>query len=640
MGFQASGDGGSEPEPVQEYEEIDDDDNDMAGGDPSGSLGQPSPPSPTTAREMVVSPRSQARASTRALGKRRHRETIDADLQLDDAVLLREPNPVPVDMEVQPGLNGRRSRNTPSSEELFRDLPPQQPDQNPEQIPGARNRTIQRCRNREMTTSPVEPTNSALNNGTRSGVGNGKEAPCLDIEVASSAMGEVKMSLKCSVDPSKFRMPALEAVFKLVESKCLRSYKVLPPDFSIRSLMTEICQCVVERNTQSDGAIIGSRSEDGRNRKQIAAEKLLVSNGSESGPVNSTPSQQRHLALSTLRTNHDVMDISKGEEKIRISIVNDFGKEKCPPSFCYIPRNLVFQNALVSMSLAKIGGDDCCADCFGDCLSSPEPCACARQTGGEYAYTLEGLVRPAFIDECVSMNRFPEEHQKVFCETCPLERSRNKASPKPCRSHLVRKFIKECWSKCGCNMQCGNRVVQRGITCNLQVFFTGKGTGWGLRTLDELPKGAFVCEYAGEILTNTELHERVVENMQNDRYVHPILLDAGWCSRKALKEEEALCLDGTFYGNVGRFINHRCCDASLVVVPVEVETPDHHYYHLAFFTSTKVEAFEELTWDYGIDFDAEKQKPVKPFECLCGSRYCRGRRHHPRKRSATAAAAD
>ncbi|KAM0878310.1 hypothetical protein ACQ4PT_034959 [Festuca glaucescens] len=456
----------------------------MADGDPSGSL-PPWPPSPTTARELVVSPRPQARASTRALGKRRHRETIDADLQLEDAVLLREPKhvPVPVDMEVQPGLIGHRSCNASSSEELFRDLPPQQPDQNPKQIPGARNRTIQRCRNREMTTSSVEPTNSALNNGTRSGVGNVQEAPCLDIEVASSAMGEVKMSLKCSVGPSKFRMPALEAVFKMVESKCLRSYKVLPPDFSIRRLMTEICQCVVERNTQSDGAVIGS-----------------------------------------------------------------------------------------SMSLAKIGGEDCCADCFGDCLSSPEPCACARQTGGEYAYTLEGLVRPAFIDECVSMYRLPEEHQKVFCGTCPLERSRNKASPKPCRGHLVRKFIKECWSKCGCNMQCGNRVVQCGITCNLQVFFTGKGTGWGLRTLDELPKGAFVCEYAGEILTNTELHERVVENMQNDRYVHPILLDAGWCSRKVLKEEEALCLDGTFYGNVGRFINHRCCDANLVVVPVEVET--------------------------------------------------------------------
>ena len=78
-----------------------------------------------------------------------------------------------------------------------------------------------------------------------------------------------------------------------------------------------------------------------------------------------------------------------------------------------------------------------------------------------------------------------------------------------------------------------------------------------------MPKGAFVCEYAGEILTNTELHERAVENIQNDRYVHPVLLDAGWCSERVLKDEEALCLDGTFYGNVGRFINHRCALALL-----------------------------------------------------------------------------
>uniref|UniRef100_A0ACD5U3X2 Uncharacterized protein n=1 Tax=Avena sativa TaxID=4498 RepID=A0ACD5U3X2_AVESA len=651
---QANGNGDQEQEPEQE--EIDDIPAEY--GDPSTSLagGPPSPPSPTAEQypattELAISPRPQARALTRTLGKRRHRQTMDAVLQEDDVVFLREPKPEPVDMDasrcrnVQPGLISR-SRRHADSEEMFRGSPPLQPDQNHKQIPGARNRTIRHCRNGEMTTLP-ESTSSTLNNGTEPAVQIVQEAPCLDIGVASSAMGEVKMSLKCSVDPSKFRMPALEAVFKMVEDKCLHSYKVLPPDFSVGSLMTEMCQVfvqlgtehTVDHNTQSDGAGNGSRSEDGTNRKQKAAEELLVSNGLERGPVDLNLAQQQHLPLSTRRTNHDVTDICKGEEKVRISIKDEFGRLKCPPSFYYIPRNAVFENALVDMSLAKIGGEDCCADCFGNCLSSPEPCACARETGGEFAYTLEGLVRPAFIDECVSMNRFPEEHQKVFCETCPFERSRNKGSPEPCRGHLVRKFIKECWSKCGCNMQCGNRVVQRGITSNLQVFFTGKGTGWGLRTLDELPKGAFVCEYVGEILTNTELQERVVENMRNNRFVHPILLDAGWRSKGMLKDEEALCLDGTFYGNVGRFINHRCRDANLAAVPVEVETPDHHYYHLAFFTSAKVEAFEELTWDYGIDFEDEKH-PVKVFECLCGSRYCRGRkRHHPRNRRVIAASA-
>lgn len=325
-----------------------------------------------------------------------------------------------------------------------------------------------------MPTLSAEPASSTMNNGTGSGVGNVQGAPCLDVVVASSPRGDVKMSLKFSIDPSKFHMPDLEAVFKMVENKCLRS-----PDFSIRGLMTEMCQRVVqlgtehtvEHNTQSDIVGNGSLSENGINRKQKAREEPLVSKGSESGPANSTLAQQHHLALSVSRTIHDVTDISKGEENVRISIVDESGREKCPPSFYYMPTNAVFQNALVSMFLAKIGSEDCCPECFGNCLSAPAPCACARETGGEYAYTLDGLVKPAFIDECVSMNRFPEEHHRVFCKTCPLEKSINQASPEPCRGHLVRKFIKECWSKCGCNMQCGNRVVQRGIRCNLQVIF-------------------------------------------------------------------------------------------------------------------------------------------------------------------------
>lgn len=89
------------------------------------------------------------------------------------------------------------------------------------------------------------------------------------------------------------------------------------------------------------------------------------------------------------------------------------------------------------------------------------------------------------------------------------------------------------------------------------MFFTCEGKGWGLRTLEDLPKGAFVCEYAGEVLTNTELYERAIENARNGKHMHQVLLDADWGSKAELRDEEALGLDGTFYGNVGRFINHR-----------------------------------------------------------------------------------
>ncbi|KAJ8431237.1 hypothetical protein Cgig2_028627 [Carnegiea gigantea] len=112
-------------------------------------------------------------------------------------------------------------------------------------------------------------------------------------------------------------------------------------------------------------------------------------------------------------------------------------------------------------------------------------------------------------------------------------------------------------------------------------------------------------------------------------------------------------------------VSCRCSDANLIEVPVEVETPKHYYYHIALFTTRKVDAFEELTWgllllfeflvslnssrsspasrplkiaaehlylklcqelvipsDYGIDFDDNEQH-IKAFRCLCGSKFCR-----------------
>lgn len=90
-----------------------------------------------------------------------------------------------------------------------------------------------------------------------------------------------------------------------------------------------------------------------------------------------------------------------------------------------------------------------------------------------------------------------------------------------------------------------------------QVFFTREGKGWGLRTLDDLPKGVFVCEFVGEILTNKEWHQRKIQSTRSGKRPYPILLDADWGTKANLKDEDALCLDATKYGNVARFINHR-----------------------------------------------------------------------------------
>lgn len=88
---------------------------------------------------------------------------------------------------------------------------------------------------------------------------------------------------------------------------------------------------------------------------------------------------------------------------------------------------------------------------------------------------------------------------------------------------------------------------------------TPEGKGWGIRSLEDLPAGAFVFEYVGEILTNNEMWERnnAVHKNGEGHHTYPITLDSDWGSEANLKDEEALCLDATFFGNVARFLNHR-----------------------------------------------------------------------------------
>ena len=65
---------------------------------------------------------------------------------------------------------------------------------------------------------------------------------------------------------------------------------------------------------------------------------------------------------------------------------------------------------------------------------------------------------------------------------------------------MVKTGIFECNSNCKCDHRCGNRVVQNGLSVRLQLFKT-VGKGWGLRCLDDIAKGTFICTYAGDIIT-------------------------------------------------------------------------------------------------------------------------------------------
>ncbi|XP_047320865.1 probable inactive histone-lysine N-methyltransferase SUVR1 [Impatiens glandulifera] len=442
--------------------------------------------------------------------------------------------------------------------------------------------------------------------------------PCTDLEIAASSSGEVKIYLSCNsaMGRSDFHMPSFDAVLKMVEDKLLRSYNIVDPSFSLKNIMSDMCDCFLEQGTESDNYVVEAFG--------LSKHSDTVGENKENGSENYKSNHQKD----NMSSPHDY-DIAKGHERAVITLVNEVNNE-CPPSFSYIPQNIVFKRANVSFSLPRHGDDK--TACSGNCLSASVPCACGP--GGHCAYTIEGLVKEDFLNECISMNRDPQKNcPQCYCKECPLERFKNEKILEPCKGHSIREFIKECWRKCGCSKKCGNQVVQRGITINLQVFMTPESRGWGLRTLQDLPKGAFVCEYVGEILTNEEFYKRVSARANSEEaHAYHVLLDADWscAAKRILKDEKALCLDSSRYGNISRFINHRCFDPSLVGIPVEVETPNHTYYHLAFFTTREVKAFEELTWDYGIDFDDHEDPTIKAFKCECGSKYCRNIR---RKRS-------
>uniref|UniRef100_A0A7N2L7E7 Histone-lysine N-methyltransferase SUVR4 n=1 Tax=Quercus lobata TaxID=97700 RepID=A0A7N2L7E7_QUELO len=478
-----------------------------------------------------------------------------------------------------------------------------------------------------------------LGNDNDNSVGTGHTSHETDFGIASSSLGEVKILLNCdsALRQMNFRIPKLDSVLKYVEDKYFRSGKIVGPQFSVRMLLKDLCESYLKLGTNSldRSTAVNSSSDviiDVRDASRITGPKKRAfavrtseTDSNRKGSGSSRHINSRNLVHDGNRAFCNILDITKGAEKVKISLVNEVGSEQLP-KFNYIPHNIIYQNANVNISLARIADEDCCEDCSGDCLSSSITCACARETGGEFAYSPQGLLKEEFLSACISMKRAPQDHHFVYCQYCPLERMKNEDMPERCKGHLVRKFIKECWRKCGCDMQCGNRVVQRGITRKLQVFLTPEGKGWGIRTLEDIPKGAFICEYIGEVLTNMELYYRILQSSGNERHTYPVTLDADWGSEVVLKDEEALCLDATCHGNVARFINHRCFDSNLIDVPVEVETPDRHYYHLAFFTTKKVRAFQELTWDYGIDF-ADENHPIKAFQCRCGSEVCRDKKH-------------
>ncbi|XP_010880368.1 histone-lysine N-methyltransferase SETMAR [Esox lucius] len=186
----------------------------------------------------------------------------------------------------------------------------------------------------------------------------------------------------------------------------------------------------------------------------------------------------------------------------------------------------------------------------------------------------------------------------------------------------------ECNILCGCSEACFNRVVQRGLGLKLCVYPT-QYRGWGVRALEPISCGTFVCEYAGEVIGFEEArHRQLAQGPQDNNYIIAVREYAG---QRLVTET---FVDPAVVGNVGRFLNHSC-QPNLFMVPVRVHSPVPR---LALFAARDIGPQEELTFDYSGGFtntlsverlvqgdpgtEASGTDKLQRKPCHCGAENC------------------
>ena len=142
---------------------------------------------------------------------------------------------------------------------------------------------------------------------------------------------------------------------------------------------------------------------------------------------------------------------------------------------------------------------------------------------------------------------------------------------------------------CRLGADCGNRHIQNNIAVNV-VRRESEGMGFGVFAATKVPKRTYLCEYMGEVITEAELQARV--NRHRASYV----MDIG----------DGFVIDAFKYGSIGRFINHSCTPNAVAEVWNVGGNP-----RVAIYSNTTIEQDEEVTFDYGSDYEF--------MECKCPS---------------------
>ncbi|KVI03358.1 histone-lysine N-methyltransferase, H3 lysine-9 specific SUVH1-like [Cynara cardunculus var. scolymus] len=305
--------------------------------------------------------------------------------------------------------------------------------------------------------------------------------------------------------------------------------------------------------------------EKGKSGCNVFKYKLIRVSGQPEGFTLWKSIQQWRDGVTT-RVGVILPDLTSGAENVPICLVNDVDDEKGPAYFTYSP-SLKYSKPY-SSSKSSLN-----CRCSNGCQPATN-CPCIERNGGYLPYSTAGVLL----------------------------------------SHNL--LVHECGSSCLCPPSCRNRVSQVGLKLHLEVFKT-KDKGWGLRSWDPIRAGAFICEYAGEVVENG--------NDSDDNYIfdatrsfeplEPVPTD------EPVKLPFSLIVSAKNKGNVGRFMNHSC-SPNVYWQPILRENNRESYLNVGFYAFKHIPPMQELTFNYGIPRD---QKPgPRRNKCLCGSTKCKG----------------
>ncbi|XP_058056855.1 histone-lysine N-methyltransferase eggless [Anopheles bellator] len=177
----------------------------------------------------------------------------------------------------------------------------------------------------------------------------------------------------------------------------------------------------------------------------------------------------------------NIPDLSNGLEYTPVSCVNAFDDTK-PPPCDYSVNRIPTEGVNLNLNPEFMS----CCDCQDDCFDKSK-CQC-------WQLTITGA-------------RFLNPKQQIDSIGYIYKRLQEP----------VLTGIYECNSRCKCKKNCLNRVVQHPLLNKLQIFRTNN-RGWGIRCLNDIPKGSFICHYSGHLITEDTSNKICAEDLGGDEY--------------------------------------------------------------------------------------------------------------------------